>query len=152
MACRDAHESLGDELLLELREGAAVAQHLSAGHVVVEVVTKDVHVEHVAQAHHAQTVRGGNREALARPSLHHAHRPVHAEREVRVLHRLDHEVEGVHPIAAHRVLGEVGHEDERRLGVVGPQELGRLHAVDAGHVDVHEDEVGDMARLDELEG
>ena len=78
-----------------------------------------------------------------------AHGLVHAHAEVEVGDGLDDEVERVDLVAAHGVLGEVGHKDDGGHLVVGAQEVRGLHAVDAGHLDVHEHEV--EALLGELE-
>ena len=110
-----------------------------------------VNKEQVRVRNNSNPVLGGQRHGAAHVSGHDANGAVQAHGKVVVLHGLDHKVKRVHGVAAHRVLGQVGHKDERRLLVVPAHDLRSLHAVDAGHVYVHEHEVSRSPGVDELQ-
>lgn len=120
--------------------------------MVDEVVVSDLDVGDVGEGQRAEPVLSRNDDGAVRAAGHLAHGAVKVHGEPGKRGRLHQKAQRVHLVAAHGVLGQVGHEDDARGAALRAQQLGGLHAVDAGQLNVEQADVVAAARVQELEG
>ena len=133
-------EVVAGELLLGTLHGAPEDKLPQLG-VVVEHSVLDLHVVDLLGIQPPDAVGEGQEDLAVLPVLGPGDGPGKADGEGVVVHRLENEVQGAHGVTVDGVLGHVGHEHEDHVAVHQAQPLSGLHAVEAGHFDVQEDDV-----------
>ena len=134
-----AQKALAPQAVLGVLQRAA-AGHSSPLGVIGQFVALHLNVADLPQQQPLGAGRQHHHDALgcSAPARRGA---VQLDAQRPILGRLDDVVQRIHLIALDRKLGHVGHKDQDDLPVDLPQAVGRLHAVDARQLNVHEHDV-----------